>query len=51
MAIFFPLDPSKLAEFLSQRFPTDGTTGSSVRIQNSYAKDFSRLLRLCNSKQ
>jgi len=40
------LDPSKLAEFLSQRFPKDGTTGSSARIQDADAKDFSCLLRL-----
>ena len=39
------LDPSKLAEFLSQRFPKDGTTRSSARIQDSHAEDFSRLLR------
>ena len=43
------LDPSKLAEFLSQRFPRDGTTGSSARIQDADAEDFPCLLRLNGS--
>jgi hypothetical protein len=38
--------PPKLAEFLSQRFPRDGTTVSNTRIQDADAEDFPRLLRV-----
>jgi hypothetical protein len=41
-----PLDPAKLAEFLSQRFPKDRAAGSRAWIEDPYAKNFPRLLGL-----
>jgi hypothetical protein len=48
------LDPSQLAQLLPERLHEDCATGSSASIQETYAEDFSCLLRLsydCNSKQ
>jgi hypothetical protein len=40
------LYPAKLAQFLAERFHEARATGSSAWIQETYAEDFSRLLRL-----
>jgi hypothetical protein len=42
----FPLDPAMCAQLLSERVYEHRHTGSSACIQETYAKDFSRLLRL-----
>jgi hypothetical protein len=40
------LNPSELAQLLSERLQEDRDTGSSAIIQQTYADDFPRLLRL-----
>ncbi len=40
------LDPAKLAQLLPKRLHEDRATGSSAWIQETYAEDFSCLLRL-----
>ena len=40
------LNPAKLAQLLPERLHEDRATGSSACIQETYAEDFSCLLRL-----
>jgi hypothetical protein len=42
----FSLNPSKLAQLLPERVNEDRTTGSGASIQETYAENFCRLLRL-----
>ena len=48
MVMFFPFDPSKLAQLLPERLNEDRHAGSSASIQDTYAQDFSRLLRVAD---
>jgi hypothetical protein len=42
----FSLDPAKLSHLLPERVHEDRATGSSAIIQETYAEDFSCLLRV-----
>jgi len=46
MVRFFPLNPSKLAQLLPECIDENRQTRSSAWIQETYAEDFPRLLRL-----
>ena len=45
----FSLNPSKVAQLLQERLHEDCAPGSSAWIQETYAEDFPRLLRVYHS--